>query len=410
MSIGRLALVVAPLLVCASVASAQGVAVPEPSELAVRYHRTGILVWLLGTLWGFAIPLVFLFTGLSARIRTLSHRIGRRWLMTLAVYVALYGLATAFLDLPRACYVDFVRPHSYGLSNQTFSKWLGDAGKTAFVNLAIGLVVTSVVFFLIERSPRRWWLHTALLAVPFVCGMLLVGPIWIDPLFNRFGPMKDKALEARILALASRAGIEGGRVFEVDKSADTRMLDAYVAGLGRTKRIVLWDTLVAGLDSRELLAVMGHEMGHYRLGHAPKFIALASAVIFVTLFLVHLTAHRAIQRFRRRFGFDRLADPAALPLLVVLVQVFFLAAGPLVLGYRRHLEHEADRFSLDLTQDNAALARAFVKFERENLTVPRPHRLAVLLWSSHPPLADRIEFANTYRPLPRRGRVQGEGP
>ena len=125
------------------------------------------------------------------------------------------------------------------------------------------------------KSPRRWWLYTSALAVPFIILIVLVQPVWIDPLFNRFGPMQDKALEAEILALADRAGIEGGRVFEVAKSEDTKALNAYVNGFGSTKRIVLWDTIIKALDRRKLLVVMGHEMGHYVLDHLWQLIAFS---------------------------------------------------------------------------------------------------------------------------------------
>ena len=138
-----------------------------------------------------------------------------------------------------------------------------------------------------RRSPRRWWLYTSLLSLPVMVFVILLEPIWIAPLFNRFGPMKDKQLEARILALAQRAGIEGGRVFEVDKSVDTKMLNAYVTGLLGSKRIVLWDTLLAKMDSRQVLFVVAHEMGHYVLHHVLLGILLGFVGILVGLYLVH---------------------------------------------------------------------------------------------------------------------------
>jgi Zn-dependent protease with chaperone function len=228
--------------------------------------------------------------------------------------------------------------------------------------------------------------------------MLLIGPLWIAPLFNHFGPMKDKALETRILALAARSGIEGGRVYEVDKSVDTKAVNAYVTGLFGSKRIVLWDTLLGRLDDRHVLAVMGHEMGHYVLGHVRTMIALNALVVLVTLYLAHRTAGGLIRRYAGRFGFDQLHDVASLPLLILLANVFSLVVSPVVLGYSRHIEHEADRFALELTHDNRAVAGAFVKLQEENLAVPRPHPLLVLFRSSHPPLGQRIDFANDYRP------------
>jgi Zn-dependent protease with chaperone function len=241
------------------------VAVPEPSAKAISYYRSGNVLWAVATAWGLLIPAVFLWTGLSARIRTWARAIGRKWFFVIAVYFVLFTLITFVIDLPLSYYAGFVREHAYGLSNQTFGKWFGDELKSLMVGLIVGVLVMWVPYLLLRKSPRRWWLYTGLLAIPFIVIVLLVQPVWIDPLFNTFGPMKDKTLETQILALADRAGISGGRVFEVAKSEDTKAVNAYVTGVGGTKRIVLWDTIIAALAPRELLVVMGHEMGHYVL-------------------------------------------------------------------------------------------------------------------------------------------------
>jgi Zn-dependent protease with chaperone function len=374
------------------------VAVPEPTEKAMRYYRSGNVVWVVDTLLGLLVPALFLFTGLSARIRDLARRVGRGWLLTIAVYFVLFSLASFAITLPWSYYTEFVRQHAYGLSNQTLGKWASDAVKSLLVGIVAGSLFVWVPFLLLKKSPRRWWLYTALAAIPFIVLLLLVTPVWIEPLFNEFGPMKDEALERDILSLAERAGIEGGRVFEVDKSVDTKAVNAYVTGFGQTKRIVLWDTILAKLDRREVLFVMGHEMGHYVLGHIPKTIGVVSLFILATLYLAHRTAGWFISRFRTRFGFDSLADVAALPLLVLLANGFSLLVTPALLAHSRHQERQADRFGLEVTHDNRAAAMAFVKLQAENLGNPRPGLLYELWRSSHPPLGERIEFCNTYRP------------
>jgi STE24 endopeptidase len=374
------------------------VAVPEPTEKAMRYYRTGNVVWAVDTLLGLLVPALFLFTGFSARIRDVARRVGRNWFFTIAVYFVLFSLATWLLTLPWAYYTEFAREHAYGLSNQTLGKWASDAAKGLLVGLVAGVLFVWVPFLLLKKSPRRWWLYTALATVPFIVLMLLVAPIWIEPLFNDFGPMKDKTLERDILALADRAGIEGGRVFEVNKSVDTKAVDAYVTGFGETKRIVLWDTILAKLDRRELLFVMGHEMGHYVLGHIPKSIAFFSLVILLTLYVAHRTAGWFLSRFRARLGFDSLADVAALPLLLLLTNAFSLVVTPPLMAFSRYQEHQADQFGLEITHDNHAAATAFVKLQVENLGNPRPGLLYKLWRSSHPPVGERIDFCNTYHP------------
>lgn len=375
------------------------VAVPPPSEKAVRYHRSGNVLWVIGTLWGLLVPAVILFTGLSAKIRDRASRVARGgWLLTLVLYGAAYTLLTFVAGLPLGFYEGYVREHAYGLSNQSAGAWWGDT----FKGLALGLVALALIlwipYLLLRKSPRRWWLYTSMALVPLVVFGIWLSPLVIDPMFDRFGPMSDRALEAKILALADRAGVEGGRVYEVAKSEDTNAVNAYVTGFGSSKRIVLWDTLLETMDERETLFVMGHEMGHYVLGHVLWTLVVATVGIIASFWAVHASAGWLIGRFRHRFGFDTLADPASYPLLILITSVVGLLATPALFAFTRHLEHEADRFGLELTRDNHAAAMAFAKLQRGNLAIPDPGVLYTLFQESHPPLGSRIEFANAYRP------------
>ena len=377
------------------------VAVPEPSEKALSYHHSGNILWMVSNLWSMVVPLAFLWTGLSGRIRDVAQRIGRRRFFVIGIYVIIFSAIGFVLDLPLSYYAGYVREHAYGLSNQTFGKWFGDAVKGLLVGICFGVAFLWLPFALLRRSPHRWWLYVGLLMVPFLLFVSLISPIWIDPLFNKFGPMRNKTLEANILALADRAGIQGSRVFEVAKSVDTKALNAYVTGFGDTKRIVLWDTIIAALDERELLVVMGHEMGHYVLGHVWRMVVFFSLLIMATLYAIYRTAGWVIGRYRSRFGFDELSDVAALPLILLLFNAYLFLISPVIMGFTRYHEHEADRFGLEITRDNHAAATAFVKLQQENLAVPRPGWLYTMWRASHPPVGDRIDFSNDYRPWER---------
>ncbi len=374
------------------------VPVPPASEKALRYYRSGNWLWGLGLLWGLLVPAAFLFTGFSARIRNWAQRLGHKWFFVIGLYFIIFSLITFLLDLPLTYYQEFVRQHAYDLSNQTFSKWLGDSLKALVVGMLVGVLFLWVPYLLLKKSPQRWWLYTGILTVPFLFFFMLISPIWIAPLFNKFGPMQDQALEAKILALAERAGIEGSRVFEVNKSVDTKAVNAYVSGFLDTKRIVLWDTIIAKLEEEELLFVMGHEMGHYVLGHVVKSVLFFSALIVVVLYAAHRTAAALLRRYHARFGFSQLADIASLPLLILLFNLFLFLATPLSFAFTRYNEHESDRFGLEICQNNRAAALAFVKLQTENLGNPRPGWLYKLWRASHPPIGERIEFCNSYRP------------
>ncbi|HEX4825948.1 MAG TPA: M48 family metallopeptidase [Candidatus Polarisedimenticolaceae bacterium] len=374
------------------------VAVPEPSEKAREYARSGNWLWGFDQIWGLLVPGVILFTGFSARLRDAAGRIGKKWYFTILVYFVLFLGITFLIDLPLSYYTGFVRPHAYGLSDQAFSKWIGDEIKGIAVGVVFGAMFLWIPYLIVKKSPRRWWLWDSLIAIPIAIFILLVEPIAVEPLFNKFGPMHDKALEQQILNLASRAGIEGARVFEVDKSTDTNTVNAYVTGLGSSKRIVLWDTTIKKLAPDQLLFVMGHEMGHYVLGHVWKSILFFSVLILVTLYAAYRLQAGLIARWHDRFRFSELSDIASLPLVMILVGVISFVITPVGAGYSRWQEHEADRFGLEITQNNHACATAFVRLQEENLSVPRRSLLYKLWRADHPLLGERIDFCNDYHP------------
>jgi Zn-dependent protease with chaperone function len=391
--------VVAVLVLAAASAGAEPVAVPEPSELALRWYRSGIALWAGGTLLSLAIPFAIFASGLSARLRDLATAGGRRGLFAAsAIYAACFVALVSLLELPWSWYVGFVRPHAYGVSSQSLAKWSTDLAIETVLLAGIAALLLWLPLALVRRFPRRWWLACAGLSLPLAAFFLLVHPVWVAPLFNRFGSMQDHSLEARILALAEDAGIEGSRVFEVNKSVDTPMMNAYVTGIGGTKRIVLWDTLTSKLSPAEALAVMGHEMGHYVLHHVLLAIALTPLFVGAALYVVQRAVPPLLRRFAARTGVRDLGDLAAVPLAIALLQLAAFALNPAACAVSRGVEHEADRFALELTRDNEAMARAFVALQASNLGHPRPARWLVWARYTHPPLGDRIDFANAYRP------------
>jgi STE24 endopeptidase len=378
--------------------SADRVPVPEPSPKAVRHYESGILLWFVARAWGLAVPALILFSGLSSRLRTFASRLGRPWIVGVAAYAVLFLLVDFLLNLPLRYYAGFVRPHEYGLSVQPFGRWLGDALKGLAVEATGAVLFLWIPYAIMARSPKRWWLYVGLLTLPFAGFMALIAPVVVDPLFNDFGSMKDKPLEAKIEALAYRAGIDGGRIFEVDKSKDTTTVNAYVTGLFGTKRIVLWDTLLARLEDEEVLVVMGHEMGHYVLNHVLQGLILSSFGTLFALYLIRRAAEAMIGRFAPRFGFDRVSDVASVPLILLLANLTMLMGAPVVNGLSRHMEHEADRFALEITRTNRSAALGFAKLQQDNLAIPYPGRLSTIWRSTHPPIGERIDFCNDYRP------------
>jgi STE24 endopeptidase len=374
------------------------VVVPPPSAKALRYHRSGNVLWGIEQLLGLALPAALLFTGLSARLRSIAAAVGHgRFYPTLVVYFALLTILLSVVQLPLSYYAGYARERAYGLSDQRLGKWAGDQVKGLLVGLVVGAALLWVPYLLLRASPQRWWIWTGALSLPFLALVLLVTPVFIAPLFNKFGPMRDKQLEAEVLAVAAQAGVEGARVFEVAKSVDTKKVNAYVTGVGKTKRIVLWDTLLARLTPRQTRFVVGHELGHYVLHHVWMNILTSTALIVAGLFAVHRTADLLLDRFGDQFGFTRISDVASMPLFMLLLSLFAAVITPAMLALSRRHERAADVFGLELSGDKQAAASAFVALQEQNLAVPRPGRLYKLFRASHPPIGERVDFINAWR-------------
>jgi STE24 endopeptidase len=374
------------------------VAVPVPTEKAMNYYYSRINIWVVGLTWGALVPLIWCFGGFSAQLRGVAERTGKKWFFAIVLYWLMFSAISFFISLPLNYYSEFVNQHNYGLSNQTTAAWFTESLKGLAISMVMGALVLWVPYLLIRKSPTRWWLYTWLATIPFILLMLIVQPIFLDPLFNKFGPMKNQALEQKILALAERAGIENSRVFEVDKSKQTKRVNAYVTGIGEAKRVVLWDTLIAQMTEPQTLFVMGHEMGHYVLNHVWKSLAVIIAGAFLQFYLLYRFANAIIARYGTRLGFQSVGDVASLPLLMLLMSLMLLVASPALNTFSRMNEHQSDIFGLEITRDNKGAAEAFVRLAQGNLGNPRPHWFLHMMRGTHPTLAERIEFANTYRP------------
>jgi len=362
-----------------------------------RHTRIRNILYFVGTAWGLGALAITFLTGISRRLREVAERI--RWRLPAAIpYYAMLLVVLSLISFPLTVYSGYVVPHQFDLSDQSFAAWLGDQLKGLGIGIAFGAPMAALALWGIRRMPRRWWLALWAGGVPIAVFMTVVAPIVIDPVFNDFVHLKNPVLERKILDLASRAGIHGSRVWEVDKSRQTKTMNAYVTGLGPTKRIVIWDTLLAKMTDDEILVVMGHEMGHYVLNHVWKGLAFGSVLMFGVLFVVYRIVEWGIARWGPGWGFTTAADPAAIPWLLFVLYLGMFLLSPVISGFSRYVEHQSDVFTLELTHGNEAAARAFIKFAEDSKVDPYPSPFIEFWRSSHPPLGKRIAFALSYRP------------
>ncbi len=360
-----------------------------------KYASTHVALDFIEPLFGLLVGVLLLFSGLSARMRHIPHAFGPTRYVRVLVYLALYMAVVFVLTLPLSWYRGFALEHQYGLSNEGLGGWFTDELKSQALNLAfVGVLpILSLGYAAIAKSPRRWWLWLAAATVPVIVIGTLLQPILFDPAFNKFTPLHDQQLRAKIVRLAQRAGIPGRNVYEVNRSAQTKKFNAYVNGFGASQRIVLWDTTLKGMREDEILVVMGHEMGHYVLHHIWKSMALSAALAFALSFFIYLSVRAAVARFGGRWGFREPHDVASLPLFAVVIGIASLVTQPLVAGVSRAVEHEADMFALEITHDNDAAARVFIKFGAQNKSDPEPSELVKAMLYDHPPLIERVRFA-----------------
>jgi STE24 endopeptidase len=353
--------------------------------------------WLFaaGTALRLAALLLLVATPASAVLRNLAVRLSpARPAVAVAIYIALLVVAFEVLTLPLGYYAGFVREHAFGLSTQTRAAWLLDRAKGALITLALAVPLGSLLALLWRRYPGRWVLPAWALGGVAMILLVTLAPVVIDPLFNVIRPLRDPNIAQRVIALAGRAGIPVDQVYEIDASRRTRKGNAYFTGLGRTKRIVLYDTLLTESKPDEVELVVAHEIGHWKRAHIWQGIGLSILGMGIALWC----GARVMDWVIRRGGF-RLAGPAdvaGLPLFLLVLFILHLVSLPIQNAISRTFERQADRTSLELTGNAAAFIRSEVQLARSNLADLVPPPAVVWLLYTHPPVAERIRIAEAF--------------
>jgi Zn-dependent protease with chaperone function len=370
---------------------------PERREKLVSYAGfTGI--WRFANfLIGLAILGLILFTGLSARMRTWTSGIKNKFL-ALWAYLVLFISVDYLLNLPFSIYRSFIVEDSYGFLNQTFMAWWGEDLLNLLITSLIAIVPVFFFYRLVNKT-RKWWLYFSLGSIPFVVLMIVIVPVLVAPMFNDYGPLEDKQLEAEIVALADQAGIEGADIFQVNASKQSTKINAYVTGLFNTKRIVLYDNLIDNFSLDEVKFVMAHEMGHYVMNHMWHGLGLVILFIMFAMWLINRLLPPLISKFQNRLGFDRLGDHASWPLAAAALTVIMFVFQPVTNSYSRHMEHQADIYGMEHSGvDGESAAIAFDKLSVYNLSDPDPHPIIEFWFYGHPSLKKRIAFVRNWTP------------
>ncbi len=378
--------------------AADAVYPPSPERQALLARYSGFVnIWRFAS-FGITLGLLalILFTGLSARLARWA-RVGRKSYLVTLIYVALFFGVYYLLNLPFSYYREFLVESEYGFMNQTAGAWLLDDLKYLGIMILLSSIVVWILYRLLARM-ERWWLAFTLIAIPLIVLFAVIIPVYVSPLFNSYTPLASDELRTQIEQLADEAGVHGSAIYQVDQSRRSNKVNAYVTGVFGTKRIVLYDTMINNFEPEEIRFVMGHELGHYVMNHVWYGIILSVLFVGAALWLTDKTIRRVIKRFRDRFGFDRLDDLASLPLLMVYLSVITFLGGPIINGYSRLMEHQADIYGMEISGVAAEPAvRAFEKLSAYNLSDPDPHPFIEFWFYSHPSLNSRIAFVRSFQ-------------
>ena len=362
-------------------------------DKAARYHRLRRRTSLAGTGVVAAALLLLLETGWSAALRDwAAAAAGQSAVLTVTIYAVCITLLGEGLQLPLAFYQGVILERRYELSTQATGRWWLDRVKALLVGLPLAVLAAIVVWSLVRWNPGYWWLLAAACFGVTLVLLAHLAPVLLVPLFYRCEPLQRPALAHRLVALAERAGTRVLGVFEWRVSDRTRKANAALAGIGRTRRILLSDTLLAGYSDDEVEVMLAHELAHHVHHDIWKAIALDAGLILVACYI----ADRALGAAVGHFGLAAKSDVAGLPLLVLAGGAVSLALLPLAHAVSRAHERRADRYALDMTGNAAAFTSAMKRLAAQNLAEARPSRWVEIFFHSHPPIADRLDAAQAW--------------
>jgi STE24 endopeptidase len=379
---------------------------PDLYQKARNLSKIRFRLELIGFVYGLFVLWLILHFKIAPKYRDWAEKFSPRRFLQSIVFAPLILLTIALLTLPLDLYGEWIEKQ-YGISIQSWPSWSWDWVKAELISLIIGTIFIWLLYLVIRRSPTRWWFYFWLISLPIGVFIFFIGPWLIDPMFHKFEPLqqKDPGLTASLEQMVQRAGenIPPQRMFWMGAGEKTTSLNAYVTGIGASKRVVVWDTTIAKMNTPQIVFVAGHETGHYVLQHIPKLLSFFAVLLLIFFYLGYRLIRWVLARWGGGWHIGKLDDWASLPALMLLLSIFSFVASPVASAISRHYEHQADQFGLEvthgLTPDSGQVAaQSFQILGEVGLADPDPSPLQVFLFYSHPSIPDRIRFCLTYDP------------
>ncbi len=336
------------------------------------------------------ITLIFIFGGLLNLYNSWIDSLNLSFILSGIIFFMLISYIETFLTIPFSLYSTFKIENKFGFNTMTPRLWITDFLKSIALSTILMVVLISIGLLLIKWSPDHWWIWVWAFFLTFSLFLMYISPYVIEPLFNKFTPIDIESLEEGIRSLLNKVGIKVSRIFKMDASKRSKHTNAYFTGIGKVKRIVLYDTLIEKMSNNEILSILAHEAGHWKKKHLLKYLILFESLSFIGIYI----SFRILQGdfLTTLFRIDESTFFAKIIVLGFLGGMITAPFIPLFNSLSRRNEREADRFSFKLAGDRESMISALVKLSKDNLSNLHPHPLYVKFHYSHPPVVGRIKY------------------
>jgi STE24 endopeptidase len=359
---------------------------------AKKYNNIKLVIGIGEGIISFILMLLFVWLGYSLKLENfLSHYISNAYLLFIS-FLFVIGIIGSILSFPISYYTGFYLEHKYNLSNQTFWKWIWENFKGLVVSLVIGIPILLTFYYLLNTFYSLWWLPFAIIMFLISVVLSQLFPILIFPIFYKVTPIEDETLKEKIKTLGQKAGINVENVYKFNMSKNTKKANAAFTGLGKTKRIILGDTLLSNYSIEEIETVIAHELGHYKKKHIVKNIIIGTASSFLTLFIIAFLYQNSLSWF----GFESIKQVSALPLLALWSMLIGIIQSPLANILSRKFEYEADEYAVIETKNPLAFKNTLEKLTDQNLGDKEPHPFVEWFFYSHPSIKNRINAIHKF--------------
>jgi STE24 endopeptidase len=357
-----------------------------------KYNNTKLAIGIGKTVVSFILILLFVSTGLSRQFESYLFNYSGSQYLVLIMFVAVTGIVSGILFFPLNFYSQYILEHKYNLSNQTVARWFLENLKGLMLSLVIGVPILLIFYYTMNTYGSWWWLPFAI--IMFVISVLLarIVPVLILPLFYKLVPYENESLKEKIQKLAKDAGIKLQNIYRFDMSKNTKKANAAFTGIGKSKRILLGDTLIENYSDDEIETVIAHELGHYKKKHIVKNIIRGTLLSFLTLFIISSLYEVSLSWF----GFESIIQISALPLLVLWSMLIGLIESPIGSAISRKYEYEADEYAVEVTRKPDAFVSTLKKLTEQNLSDKEPHPFVEWFFYSHPSIRNRLNALKKY--------------